>query len=55
MQTYEIEYLKLPQSRKSRKAVDLLTGKKVNVVLHPEHLLEVVLPANGGILLKINY
>ena len=50
---HAFDYLHLPQSFKARKAVDLLTGEKENVVLHPDHLLEVLLPANGGKVLKI--
>lgn len=50
---HAFDYLHLPQSLKARKAVDLLTGEKENVVLHPDHLLEVLLPANGGKVLKI--
>lgn len=50
---HAFDYLHLPQSFKARKAVDLLTGEKENVVLHPDYLLEVLLPANGGKVLKI--
>ncbi len=50
---HAFDYLHLPQSLKARKAVDLLTGEKENVVLHPDQLLEVLLPANGGKVLKI--
>lgn len=52
---HAFDYLHLPQSLKARKAVDLLTGEKENVVLHPDHLLEVLLPANGGKVLKIKF
>lgn len=52
---HAFDYLHLPQSLKARKAVDLLTGEKENVVLHPDQLLEVLLPANGGKVLKIKF
>jgi len=52
---HAFDYLHQPQSLKARKAVDLLTGEKENVVLHPDHLLEVLLPANGGKVLKIKF
>ena len=52
---HAFDYLHLPQSFKARKAVDLLTGEKENVVLHPDQLLEVLLPANGGKVLKIKF